>query len=163
MARTESTAVRVVGWILLHELGHFERRHFEPEPEKQPLSPHDEEHDADAWASDLATTPPDSDLEKANLVSIPFALGAMAGINRHETAEHPAVVERLRRYYVAHILPLEQTDHSLFNTALFAATTPLQALLHLRGWSPEGFAPLLDLDEYLTWWSDEMDKLPASE
>ena len=161
MARVNATTVRVVGWMLLHELGHFERRHLEPR--KDYPHPHDDEFEADAWAAQVAVTPQDLDHCRTNLGSIPFALGALAAINHKSTKHHPAVADRLRRYFRAHIEPLATTDPALFNTALFATTTPLQAILHVRGWSPKGFQPLRSLDEYLTWWEGAIQGLETNE
>ncbi|HWZ95015.1 MAG TPA: phage exclusion protein Lit family protein [Opitutaceae bacterium] len=163
MTRVNATSVRVVGWMLLHELGHFERRHLEPPDPGKSIHPHDEEHEADAWAAALVTTPLDLDHCRTNLGSIPFALGALAAINHKETEEHPPIAERLRRYFRAHVAPLATTDPALFNTALFATTTPLQAILHVRGWSTQGFQPLQNLDEYLIWWEAEIEKLATDQ
>jgi hypothetical protein len=162
MSTVNASATRVMGWILLHELGHFGNGDNDLPPGTPPkFTAHEMEHRADAWATKVATMSLQSDHQLSNLVNIPFALGAIAGINHKASADHPSAAERLRTFYQTNIEPLAATNHSLFNTALFACTTPLQGLLHLRGWSPNGFQPLSDFGAFLVWWEAEYGRLLA--
>ncbi len=163
MKVVNSTAVRTVGWILLHELGHFDRGHFDTKPGETPaVSDHEAEFEADDWAAETATNPIDLDHCKSNLCVGPFALGVVAGITRKESDDHPSAAQRLLRYYKQYIVPKTFGDGSFFNTALFATTTPLQALLFMKGIHPGDLKIFADLDDFLPWWESEMDRLSGS-
>ncbi len=163
MSRTNATAIRVLGFMLLHELGHFDRFHFEPHKRYETLHPWEMEYEADAWAFQLETATLASDHERANMVTIPFALAVLAGINHRKEENHPSIANRIRRFYFQHMEPLYRKDGALFNTAQMAVTTPLQSLLYIRGFAPSSLEAPKDLDVYLSWWEGEMDRLPAPE
>lgn len=67
--------------------------------------------------------------------------------------------QRLLRYYDRHVKPKTKGDGSMFNTVLFAVMTPLQALLYLRGITPDKIKMFNDLDEFLPWWEATMGEL----
>ncbi len=164
IVRTNATATRVIGFILLHELGHFDRFHFEPDKRFESLHPWEKEYEADAWAFRLETAELATNHEKANLATIPFALAVLAGINHREDDEHPSIANRIRRFYFNHLDPLyNKANGSLFNTAQMAVSTPLLALLHVRGFNLSEFEAKKDLDVFLSWWEEEMNKLPDPE
>ena len=160
MRAVNAASVRTAGFILLHELGHFDRGHLDSIGGS--ANPHDSEHEADDWASETATDSIANQHCQANLCTIPFALGFVAGISRRESPSHPATADRLARFYRKHICPKTKGNGSLFNTALFATTTPLQALLFLNGIQPERLKMFPDLEEFLDWWQAEMDRLAPS-
>lgn len=57
MRSVNATAIRAVGWILLHELGHFDLGHFDISQGKVAPDAHQQELEADEWAATTATQP----------------------------------------------------------------------------------------------------------
>jgi hypothetical protein len=161
MDAANAAAVRAVGWILLHELGHFDRGHLDITQSSDAPNPHKEEFEADEWAAAITTNPMELDHCQANLCVIPMCLGVLAGINWRESKTHPAFSARMLRIYNNHIVPKTHGKASLFNTALFAAMTPPQALLFLYGISAAELEIANDLDDFLPWWEKKMCELGA--
>jgi hypothetical protein len=139
MQRVNGIFLAVIGWMTLHEVGHFENGDLalNISTAYPPRDPHLEEFFADDWASASSLTGAvDLDYQQRACV-IPFALGILAAINHRETDSHPAVKARLTHYVQKFINPLEATDPKCFTTALATAIIPLQALLFACGKLPE--------------------------
>ena len=163
MQEVSAASIRTIGWILMHELGHFDKGHFDRVP-GAPYDPHTEEYEADEWATVTAITPLVSSHSRANLAAVPYGMGIIAAINHIEDEEHPSLVNRLKRFAAAHVEPLRAGDKILYNNVIFNCMSPLQTLLFLKtGGSLDQPPPSFDsLSEYLGWWDSEFSK-PSDE
>lgn len=160
MADVEKCFLSITAWMLLHEVGHFACGHCEPVDSTsvpdEVADSHRREHEADDWAHRQMLAVANDALLTGNRCSIPFALGVIAGLNHRETAEHPALADRLRRYTASYVDPFRQTRPEVFATAHMTAVVPLQTQLALDDYFPALEKPFADLEDYLAWWKGVM-------
>jgi hypothetical protein len=159
MQEVAAASIRTIGWILLHELGHFDKGHID-RPIGAPHDLHAEEYEADEWATATATTPFNSAHSRANLTAVPYGMGIIAAINYAENDDHPSLVSRLKRFASTHIENLLPHEKALYNNVIFNCMSPLQALLFLktRGVLAEPPPNSKSLSKYLEWWELEFSK-----
>ncbi|MDO8540584.1 MAG: hypothetical protein Q7S40_09140 [Opitutaceae bacterium] len=160
MRSVETNFIAMVGWMLLHEIGHFACGHCDPVDSSEPAVPveaHRREHEADHWAHAQMTAVADPMICRGNICSIPFALGVIAGINHRATDSHPSLANRLKKYMTDFASPLAASQPDVRATVNMTAVVPLQALIALGGTFPANLAPFPDLNGYLEWWERTME------
>ena len=160
MRSTEIAFTGMVGWLLLHELGHFACGHCDQHSQvvhEDSKTAHRNEYDADQWAHRQVTRTKRDETRISATCAVPFALGVVAAVDYRPTDQHPAVADRIRSYMREFISPLGQTERDLCATVHASAIVPLQAVLLQNGKLEKSTREFRDFEDYLLWWEKTLD------